>query len=103
MAEASVPKDVPKDAVTATIDLLKPQEAESKTLKIENTDKRDTLIEAEKRYQKAWQEQGVFNPDAPSLDEEPFDSTTPKMVRQLCLPIHERNPPRRPWFHCLQS
>lgn len=28
MAAASVPKDAPKDAVTATIDLLKPQEAE---------------------------------------------------------------------------
>ncbi|KAF1917202.1 hypothetical protein BDU57DRAFT_595658 [Ampelomyces quisqualis] len=88
MAHASVPKDVPRNAVTATIDLLKPQEAESKTLKIENTDKRDTLIEAEKRYQKAWQEAGVFNPDAPSIDEEPFDTTTPDQ-------LHEKYPK---WF-----
>jgi leucyl-tRNA synthetase len=74
MAEAPVPKDAPSSAVAATIDLLKPQEAQSKTLKIENTDKRDTLIEAEKRYQKEWEQQGVFNPDAPSLDEVPFET-----------------------------
>jgi len=75
-----VPKDVPKDAVTATIDLLKPQETQDKTLKIENTEKRDTLIEAEKKYQKSWEEQGVFQPDAPSLEEVPFD-TNPEELR----------------------
>ena len=80
MAEAAVPKDVPKDAVTATIDLLKPQETQDKTLKIENTEKRDTLIEAEKKYQKSWEEQGVFQPDAPSLEEVPFD-TNPEELR----------------------
>ncbi|KAF2847128.1 leucyl-tRNA synthetase-like protein [Plenodomus tracheiphilus IPT5] len=90
MAEAPVPQDVPKSAVAATIELLKPQETESKTLKIENTDKRDTLIEAEKRYQKAWQEQGVFNPDAPSLEDEPFDTTSPDQ-------LHEKYPK---WFGC---
>lgn len=89
MAEAAVPKVVPKNAVAATLDLLKPQEAESKTLKIENTDKRDTLIEAEKRYQKSWEEQGVFNPDAPSLEEEPFD-TNPDQ-------LHAKYPK---WFGC---
>ncbi|OAL56456.1 leucyl-tRNA synthetase [Pyrenochaeta sp. DS3sAY3a] len=88
MAEAPVSKEVPKSAVAATLDLLKPQEAESKTMKIENTEKRDTLIEAEKRYQKAWEEQGVFNPDAPSIDEEPFDTTTPDQ-------LHEKYPK---WF-----
>ncbi|KAH7382135.1 hypothetical protein BKA66DRAFT_418613 [Pyrenochaeta sp. MPI-SDFR-AT-0127] len=87
MAEAPVPKDVPKSAVAATIDLLKPQEAESKTLKIENTEKRDTLIEAEKRYQKAWEEQGVFQPEAPSIDEVPFDTTPDE--------LHEKHPK---WF-----
>lgn len=86
--EAQVPKDAPKSAVAATLDLLKPQEAESKTLKIENTEKRDTLIEAEKRYQKAWEEQGVFNPDAPSIDEVPFENTTPDE-------LHEKYPK---WF-----
>lgn len=88
MAEAPVPQDAPKSAVAATIDLLKPQEAESKTLKIENTEKRDTLIEAEKRYQKAWQDQGVFQPDAPSIDEVPFDTTSPDE-------LHEKYPK---WF-----
>ncbi|KAI8935036.1 hypothetical protein NX059_008700 [Plenodomus lindquistii] len=90
MAEAQVPPDVPKSAVAATMELLKPQEAESKTLKIENTDKRDTLIEAEKRYQQAWQEQGVFNPDAPSLEDEPFDTTSPDQ-------LHQKHPK---WFGC---
>ncbi|KAF1852184.1 leucyl-tRNA synthetase [Cucurbitaria berberidis CBS 394.84] len=88
MAEAPAPTDVPKSAVAATIDLLKPQEAESKTLKIENTEKRDTLIEAEKRYQKAWEELGVFQPDAPSIDEVPFDTTSPDE-------LHEKYPK---WF-----
>lgn len=90
MAEAPKNQEAPKSAVAATIDLLKPQEAESKTLKIENTDKRDTLIEAEKRYQKAWEEQGVFNPDAPSLEDEPFDTTSPDQ-------LHEKYPK---WFGC---
>ncbi|KAF1944253.1 leucyl-tRNA synthetase [Clathrospora elynae] len=92
MAEATKLTDAvtPKSAVAATLDQLKPQEAESKTLKIENTDKRDTLITAEKKYQKAWEEQGVFNPDAPSLDEEPFDTTTPDQ-------LHEKYPK---WFGC---
>ncbi|CBX93570.1 hypothetical protein IAQ61_009256 [Plenodomus lingam] len=90
MAEALVTQDAPKSAVAATLELLKPQEAESKTLKIENTDKRDTLIEAEKRYQRAWEEQGVFNPDAPSLEEEPFDTTSPDQ-------LHQKHPK---WFGC---
>ncbi|KAI0019901.1 leucyl-tRNA synthetase [Xylariomycetidae sp. FL0641] len=36
------------------------------TLKIENTDKRDSLIAAEKKYQREWEEAGLFNQDAPS-------------------------------------
>jgi leucyl-tRNA synthetase len=55
----------------------KAHEPESKTLKIENTEKRDLLVQAEKKYQQEWQTQGVFQPDAPSLTEEPFDTTTP--------------------------
>ncbi|KAF1836858.1 leucyl-tRNA synthetase [Decorospora gaudefroyi] len=90
MAEATKLSNTPKSAVAATLDQLKPQEAESKTLKIENTEKRDTLIAEEKKYQKAWQDQGVFNPDAPSLDDEDFDSTTPDQ-------LHEKYPK---WFGC---
>lgn len=90
MAEATKLSDAPKSAVAATLEQLKPQEAESKTLKIENTEKRDTLTAQEKKYQKAWEEQGVFNPDAPSLEEEPFDTTTPDQ-------LHEKYPK---WFGC---
>jgi leucyl-tRNA synthetase len=90
MAEATNLSGAPKSAVAATLEQLKPQEAESKTLKIENTEKRDTLIAEEKKYQKAWEEQGVFNPDAPSLDEEDFDTTTPDQ-------LHEKYPK---WFGC---
>jgi leucyl-tRNA synthetase len=82
--------EAPKSAVAATLDQLKPQEVESKTLKIENTEKRDTLTAVEKKYQQAWEEQGVFNPDAPSLEEEPFDTTTPDQ-------LHEKYPK---WFGC---
>ncbi len=60
--EAQVPKDAPKSAVAATLDLLKPQEAESKTLKIENTEKRDTLIEAEKALPKGMGRAGRIQP-----------------------------------------
>ncbi|KAI4666256.1 uncharacterized protein J4E79_002293 [Alternaria viburni] len=90
MAEATKLSDAPKSAVAATLEQLKPQEAESKTLKIENTEKRDTLIAEEKKYQKSWEEQGVFNPDAPSLEDEPFDTTTPDE-------LHEKYPK---WFGC---
>ncbi|KAF2721014.1 leucyl-tRNA synthetase [Polychaeton citri CBS 116435] len=38
----------------------------SGTLQIQNTEKRDTLIESEKRYQKAWAEAKLFEQDAPS-------------------------------------
>ena len=90
MAETTKSSEAPKSAVAATLEQLKPQEAESKTLKIENTDKRDTLIAEEKKYQKSWEEQGVFNPDAPSLEEEPFDTTTPDQ-------LHEKFPK---WLGC---
>ncbi|KIW01134.1 leucine-tRNA ligase [Verruconis gallopava] len=45
------------------------------TLKIENTEKRDTLVEIEKKYQKKWQDDRVFEADAPTFDEFPIDIT----------------------------
>jgi leucyl-tRNA synthetase len=77
MAEAPAPKNLASDAVKATLDTLDPAHSSAKTLKIENTEKRDTLVESEKKYQKLWQENGVFQPEAPSIEEEPFDTTTP--------------------------
>ncbi|PSN61255.1 leucyl-tRNA synthetase [Corynespora cassiicola Philippines] len=81
MAEAPAPKDTPPSAVAATLNVLDPGAASQKTLQLENTEKRDTLIEAEKKYQKLWEDNGVFQPDAPSLDEVPFD-TPPDKIRE---------------------
>ncbi|OTB07677.1 hypothetical protein M426DRAFT_53369 [Hypoxylon sp. CI-4A] len=52
-----------------------------KTLKIENTQKRDTLIETEKKYQKTWAENKVYESNAPSLEEVPFQSVSPADLR----------------------
>lgn len=77
MAEAPAPESLPRNAVEATLRVLNPSDSSKNTLKLENTEKRDTLTAAEKKYQKQWQENGVFQPDAPTLEEEPFETTTP--------------------------
>ncbi|KAI9665703.1 MAG: cytosolic leucyl tRNA synthetase [Bathelium mastoideum] len=59
-------------ATQATAEALNPNNAEKGTLKIENTDKRDTLIASEKIYQQKWQQERVFETDAPSTKEVPF-------------------------------
>ncbi|KAL1875957.1 hypothetical protein VTK73DRAFT_9668 [Phialemonium thermophilum] len=43
----------------------KPEQSEA-TMKIQNTEKRDFLVDFEKRYQKEWAESGIFNQDAPT-------------------------------------
>jgi leucyl-tRNA synthetase len=77
MAEVPVLDSVPQSAVKATLTVLDPEHSSSKTLKIENTEKRDDLIGVEKKYQKLWQDQHVFEPNAPTFEEAPFESTTP--------------------------
>ena len=62
-------------AVTAT-------EPPKGILKFENTEKRDTLIEAEKKYQKAWADAKIFEQNAPSLDEEPFGKVSSAELHQ---------------------
>ncbi|KKY24094.1 putative leucyl-trna synthetase [Phaeomoniella chlamydospora] len=52
------------------------------TLQLQNTEKRDTLIRIEKKYQTKWQEEGVFQVDAPSLDEIPYGSITDEKLRE---------------------
>ncbi|KAM7190505.1 leucyl-tRNA synthetase, class Ia, archaeal/eukaryotic cytosolic [Rhypophila sp. PSN 637] len=47
------------------------------TMKIENTEKRDALHSVEKKYQKIWEEERVFEADAPSCTEHPPESLTP--------------------------
>ncbi|KAF2205196.1 leucyl-tRNA synthetase [Delitschia confertaspora ATCC 74209] len=86
MAEVPAPQSLPvRNAVQATLQVLDPNDSSKNTLKLENTEKRDTLVEAEKRFQKQWQENGVFQPDAPSLEEMPFETTTREQM-------HEKHP-----------
>jgi leucyl-tRNA synthetase len=82
MAEAPAPSDIPNSAVQATLSALDPNKASEKTLKIENTEKRDTLVAAEKSYQQKWAESRIFEPEAPSLQDEPFDTTTPDQLHE---------------------
>lgn len=82
MAEASGQKEAPHSAVKATLSALAPEHGSSKTMKIENTEKRDALIKEEQKYQQKWAEAKVFEPDAPSLEDEPFDTTTPDQLHQ---------------------
>ncbi|KAF2711963.1 leucyl-tRNA synthetase [Pleomassaria siparia CBS 279.74] len=82
MAEAPAPSKIPSDAVKATLSVLDPDHSSKNTLKIENTEKRDALIESEKKYQNLWQEKAVFQPDAPTIEDEPFDTTTPKQLHE---------------------
>lgn len=44
--------------------------SEQKTLVLENTTRRDALIEIEKKYQKIWDEEAIFEQDAPEFPEE---------------------------------
>ncbi|SSD59087.1 probable Leucine--tRNA ligase, cytoplasmic [Saccharomycodes ludwigii] len=46
--------------------------ADSKGLVLENTARRDALIAIEKKYQKLWAEEHLFEVDAPSLEDEPI-------------------------------
>ncbi|KAK3679618.1 cytosolic leucyl tRNA synthetase [Vermiconidia calcicola] len=69
-------------AVAATQKALSPTAQSIGTLKIENTEKRDTLIASEKAYQKRWAESKIFEKDAPSLQEIPFHSLSPAELRK---------------------
>ncbi|KAK5661310.1 hypothetical protein OQA88_11205 [Cercophora sp. LCS_1] len=69
MADTSVPK--------AMADL-----SISKTKELKGTEKRDTLIEIEKRYQQQWEEDKVFEVDAPSTEEFPYGSISPNELRE---------------------
>ncbi|KAF2105575.1 hypothetical protein BDV96DRAFT_509206 [Lophiotrema nucula] len=64
---------------------LDPSAASEKTLKIENTEKRDTLVESEKKYQKAWADDHVFESNAPTTSEIPFGS-------ESSTTLHEKSP-----------
>ncbi|EHA18526.1 hypothetical protein CBS63078_5013 [Aspergillus niger] len=52
------------------------------TMKLENTEKRDTLIALEKKYQAQWKANKVFEVDAPSETEVPFGSMSAAELRE---------------------
>ncbi|EFQ97379.1 leucyl-tRNA synthetase [Nannizzia gypsea CBS 118893] len=70
------------------------------TLKLENTEKRDTLIALEKKYQALWKEKKVFEVDAPSLSEIPAQSMSsaelqekhPKFFGTMAFPYMNGTP-----------
>lgn len=47
----------------------------SGTIKLENTSRRDILVEIEKKYQKIWEDEKVFEVNAPSLDQTQIKDT----------------------------
>ncbi|KIV97557.1 leucine-tRNA ligase [Exophiala mesophila] len=59
-----------------------PTVGSAKTLKLENTHNRDVLIAIEKKYQKEWQDSGVFESDAPSTADIPFNSVPAAEIRE---------------------
>lgn len=81
--------------MASLVDGLDPASSSQKTLKIENTEKRDTLIAAEQQYQKKWQDEGVFDAEAPSTAEVPFGSIPaaelrakhPKWLGSMAYPV----------------
>ncbi|KAM6536876.1 cytosolic leucyl tRNA synthetase [Fusarium falciforme] len=54
----------------------------SKTKELKGTEKRDSLIAIEKKYQEKWQQDRVFQPDAPSTDEIPLHSISAAELRE---------------------
>lgn len=52
----------------------------SAPVKLENTARRDALIEIEKKYQKVWEDSKIFEVDAPTVAEEPMDDA--EMLRE---------------------
>lgn len=54
----------------------------SKTKELKGTEKRDTLITIEKKYQRKWEEDGIFQPDAPSTSDVPPNSITASELRE---------------------
>lgn len=69
MAETSVPKAL--ESLTV-----------SKTKELKGTEKRDALISIEKKYQQQWEEDGIFQPDAPSISDIPLHSITAAELRE---------------------
>ncbi|KAJ9223473.1 hypothetical protein DTO271D3_4215 [Paecilomyces variotii] len=61
---------------SAPTEQVDPSAGSAATLQLQNTEKRDTLVKIEKKYQAKWQESHVFESNAPSIDEVPYDSVS---------------------------
>ncbi|RWA14810.1 hypothetical protein EKO27_g301 [Xylaria grammica] len=59
--------------------------AAQKMLKIENTQKRDALVEIERRYQKVWADSGVFESNAPTAGDA-SQAQQPKYFATIAYP-----------------
>ncbi|KAH8701682.1 leucyl-tRNA synthetase [Talaromyces proteolyticus] len=68
-------------AAAAAAAALDPSNSSKNTLKIENFDKRNALQAIEKKYQKQWKDNKVFEVDAPSLSEVPAGSMSSSELR----------------------
>ncbi|KAI1119890.1 hypothetical protein F5Y10DRAFT_259415 [Nemania abortiva] len=55
--------------------------AAQKTRQLENTEKRDVLVKIERRFQKQWADDHVFDAAAPSIDSVPLDAVSPEELR----------------------
>lgn len=69
-------------AAAASVAQLDPSNSSKTTLKLENTEKRDTLIAIEKKYQAQWKKEKVFEVDAPSLLEVPPGTMSAAELRE---------------------
>ncbi|KAJ6126706.1 hypothetical protein N7523_002318 [Penicillium sp. IBT 18751x] len=69
-------------AAAAASAALDPSNGTKNTLKLENTEKRDSLIAIEKKYQAQWKKDKVFEVDAPSFDEVPQGSMSAAELRE---------------------
>ncbi|KAI9839464.1 MAG: 2-isopropylmalate synthase [Sarea resinae] len=69
-------------AAQVTIGAMDPNNSSKNTFKLENTEKRDTLIAIEKKYQQQWAEDGVFEPNAPSTSEIPLHEISAAELRE---------------------
>ncbi|KZF19842.1 leucyl-tRNA synthetase [Xylona heveae TC161] len=68
-------------ATQATLSAMDPSKSSKNTIKLENTEKRDTLIAIEKKYQQKWAEDKVFEPNAPSTKEIPLQDISAADLR----------------------
>ncbi|KAJ5971936.1 Aminoacyl-tRNA synthetase class 1a anticodon-binding [Penicillium vulpinum] len=69
-------------AAAASVAELDPSNSSKNTLKLENTEKRDTLVAIEKKYQAQWKDNKIFEVDAPSFEEAPQGAMSPAELRE---------------------